>query len=119
MKGVTKNQQGILELRVLGTTYLLTDHAIDKWRERCGTVFGKRKVRKMTSPEGTVQSFRTMLEEGVPLRRENHLKQILKNNFRLSRYIGWNGWIVVVEEGDIIKTVYHKGLDYDGYEKTS
>lgn len=96
--------------------YLVTDHVIEQWRERSVDVFGEKKAKKMTTPEGVIHAFKTMLSDGKHLKRKNHLKQILKNNFRLSWYLGWEGWIIVIEEGNVIKTVYYKGPTYEGYK---
>jgi len=115
LEGVSLAERG-LSLRHEDRTYLLTDHAIEQWRERCKEVFGDRRVRKVTTPEGVIRSFTKMLIQGTPLKRKNHIRQIIKNKFRLSQYLGWEGWVVVIEEGDVIKTVYYKGPSYEGYE---
>lgn len=116
IEDVILTEDGYIAMEHQGRTYLITDHVIDQWRARCTQVFGARRAEKLSStPERIINAFKTILEDGVPLQRRNHLKQIIKNGFRLSRYVGWKGWVLVIEEGDIIKTIYYKGMSYEGY----
>src|SRR3989344_1445388 len=84
--------------------YHLHGHACEQYENRY-----KEKIKELKSPDELVDSLKKLLDFSYPVERRNSTLQIIENGFKTADYRFSEGWIFVIEEGDVIKTMYHKG----------
>ena len=95
-------------------TYTLTKHAFKQWLQR-------GPVRMRTFPDGRADALQLLIDMVTGAKRvtrANHLKQFFKHGGKDANYLSSEGWIFVLEEGDLLKTCYYKGdINQHGYTK--
>lgn len=79
------------------------NHAISQYYQRL------QEIGNITKPNRALKSLCALLEDSTEVKRKNAISQIIKYNFKPSEYRFSSGWIFVIEEGNIIKTVYLHG----------
>ncbi|SDP76972.1 hypothetical protein SAMN05660330_04025 [Desulforhopalus singaporensis] len=97
-------------------------HAWEKFISRIITC--KQKVNKFENRDYLYYSRRYCLRVLIKLLqgsektlRNNRLEQFLKYNCKNANYYTVSGWILVVEENKVLKTIYHKGkISRHGYK---
>ena len=77
---------------------VVTEHAINRFRERIATKRQKRLKR-------SIEIILTTVKSGVEIYPLNNVNRLIKNEFREARYL-MLGNVIAVVEGRVVKTIY-------------
>jgi hypothetical protein len=103
---------GKVNIPQFGDIYI-SEHALNRFMERneinCCTY--KKQMAKLIK----------RLSEGTLVKRANSVRQLIKHNFQGAKYVMHGEWIFVVDEKNILRTCYSKGVSplKCGYKKVA
>jgi len=78
--------------------------------KHCFSNFSTRLTQSSSNaPKGEKSSLEILCEllrDGRKVRRKNNVIQLINHGFKRTKYLFSEGWILIIEEGNILKTAY-------------